>query len=186
MKEVKKIEGLFDTMCQALGEWKHEIDKTVYRHGHPFSIKHSGDERGYLVEVPVDTMLIPCAVDMVRKVSEHGELEVHKCEWNGAPCNEWDYLCNLGESAEEYVLENILWLTRDDLMHIGSDNHDGNVVDIVSFSDVNMYAVHNNGMVEEVVELDDFENDCVEFCVHRYEYSNAVKQVDEHYASEIE
>ncbi len=180
MKEEKAIKQKFNAMCEANAEYINLIAKTLTDFGHPFYVADDQHEqRGIWFRVIEDDRAVHCTVDMVR-CDNNLDIFVHKTEWDYNTANEWTHIDSMGD-AKDYILENILWLTRDDLMHIASDNHDGALIDIMNASDVTIYFMERlSDMVEEVVDLDYFEDSSGGFFVHRYEWSKAMKDVDEH------
>ena len=193
MKEAKIIKQKFDAMCKAVGDWRHECAELVKQLNHPVALKHTDKMRGHGFEfyLPEDTRLVQCCVDKVRLVqtpSGLNQLEAHKTMYNEEDCNEWEYVCNFGYENENDIYENLLWITEDDLVILGSDNHDGNVADAWSFANVPLYFVYDDGlekgMVEEVYELDDYQHINGRFGVHRYDWSQAMSDIDSHYEAE--
>ncbi len=178
MKEVRTIRAKFNAMCEADGAWKREIAKTLTSHGHPFYVADDmNEQRGAWYRVIEDDRAVHCTVDMVK--CENGvDIYVHKTEWDHHDCDEWIHINAMGD-AEQYILEDIVWAERDDLMHIASDNHDGMLIDIMNCSNVKIYFMEIvSPVVEEVVNLDDYENMNGAFYVHRYEWSQAMKDLD--------
>lgn len=184
MKEERFIKEKFNAMCAATAAYKDIIAKTLSEYGHPFFVADDmGEQRGLFLRVIEDELACHCIVDMVRSV-DGLNIEVHKSSWRYKETDEWTHIDNLGEEAGEFVLENILWTTSDEIQWVAYNNHEGDLVDIINHSECDVFFVNECGktheMVEKVINLDNYEYMNGWFGVHRYDWSKAMKDIDEY------
>ena len=184
MKEEKFIKEKFNAMCAATAAYKDEIAKVLFDHAHPFFVADDmNEQRGLFIRVIEEELACHCVIDMVRSV-DGLNIEAHKTAWRYDEVDEWTHIDNLGEEAAEFVLENIVWLNPDDIQWVAYNHNDKDIVDIITWTDCPVYFVNECGkthqMVEKVVNLDNYENANGWFGVHRYDWSKAMKEIDEH------
>ena len=78
----------------------------------------------------------------------------------------------------------LLWMMRDDLMVVDGGIHQGTANLVWSFSSRPLYFVHNDGYIDCVdwhdEGIDYFIGVNGEFAIHKYEWSDAMREIDEH------
>ena len=78
----------------------------------------------------------------------------------------------------------LLWMMRDDLVVVDGDTHQGTANLVWSFSSRPLYFIYDDGNIDCVdwhdEGIDYFIGVNGEFAVHKYDYSDAMREIDEH------
>ena len=78
----------------------------------------------------------------------------------------------------------LLWMIRDDLIVVDGDTHQGTANLVWSFSSQPLYFIHDDGNIDCVdwhdEGIDYFIGVNGEFAVHKYDWSDAMREIDEH------
>lgn len=78
----------------------------------------------------------------------------------------------------------LLWMMRDDLIIVDGDTHQGTANLVWSFSSQPLYFIHDDGNIDCVdwhdEGIDYFIGENGEFAVHKYDWSDAMREIDEH------
>ena len=78
----------------------------------------------------------------------------------------------------------LLWMLRDDLIVVDGDTHQGTANLVWSFSSQPLYFIHDDGNIDCVdwhdEGIDYFIGVNGEFAVHKYDWSDAMREIDEH------
>lgn len=93
--------------------------------------------------------------------------------------------------TESYIYEQrdkihhaLLWMIRDDLIVVDGDTHQGTANLVWSCSSQSLYFIHDDGNVDCVdwheEGIDYFIGTNGKFAVHKYEWSDAMREIDEH------
>lgn len=78
----------------------------------------------------------------------------------------------------------LLWMMREDLIVVDGDTHKGTANLVWSYSSQPLYFLHDDGNIDCV----DWHNEGIdyfigvngEFAVHKYDWSDAIREIDEH------
>ena len=78
----------------------------------------------------------------------------------------------------------LLWMMRDDLVVVDGDTHQGTANLVYTFSSLPLYFIHDDGSIDCVdwheEGIDYFIGTNGEFAVHKYDWSDAMREIDEH------
>lgn len=186
MKTKKQLEQLTEAIGNAIFAYRKAIkENNLQEIGHPVCVQgDNSEELGITVSVIDDDTLAVCTIDQIKYDKEHDDILVHYSKYNYKETDEWNSLSCLGD-ADDYVLEAVQWICRENVKVVDGGTHQGLSNDIWSFASQSLYFIHADGRIENVDchqgGIDDFIGVEGEFCVLKEDYEDAVKEVEEHY-----
>lgn len=173
----KNIQDSVAAYNNTVEEWLSEIDT-------PLSLYDSSANKAdiKIQIIDVDTVR-NFFFDMVMFDKSTGSVLVHQLDEDSETISKWIPVSSLGDKVLE-VYKSIFWLDKDDLIVVDGDTHSGTANLVWSFSSKPLYYIHEDGHVVNTEWYDDGIDHFIgcygEFAVHKYDWSIAIREIDEH------
>lgn len=188
MKTKQQLDLLSAKVAEAYRNYRQAIEDNLLELGHPVSVQDTcnQNERGITLSVMNDNRVSIGIFDQIR-CRKSDIIEVHYISWDYANADDWMYLSDLGD-ATDYVLDAIQWFDDVKLKVVDGDVWSGTANEVYSFCspEIALYFVHEDGRIEDVAwydSIDHFIDIPGAFAVEEKYYDEALKQIEEHYAT---
>ncbi|MBR6841904.1 MAG: hypothetical protein IKM77_06360 [Prevotella sp.] len=144
---------------------------------------NSTNKANIQIQIIEDNTVKNLFFDMVKFDKNTGNILVHQLGERPETISRWVPISTLGDKAIE-VYKSIHWLDKDDLIVLDGDTHSGTANLVWSFSSKSLYFIHEDGHIVDVEWYDGGIDHFIyyegEFAVHKYDWSIAMREIDEH------
>lgn len=178
----KKMQKMREKANSAVNNYYVAVENNLKDLGHPLSLYNYTDI-GVKIRLADDNIIKGYIFDQIMYDLEKETTCVHQAQCDDIITDEWIPLSLLCEQKDK-IYQAILWLTNEDLVTVDGDTHKGTANQVWSFSSKSLYFIHSNGRIDCVdwheEGIDYFINLIGEFAVHQYDWSEAMREIDEH------
>ena len=178
----KKMQRMIEKVNSAVSNYYLAVEENLKELGHPVSL-YNYNGIGVNIKLADEKIIKGYIFDQIKYDLEKEEICVHQAQCDDIITDEWISISLLCEQKEK-IYQAILWLTNEDLVPVDGDTHSGTANQVWSFSSHSLYFIHSNGRIDcvdwHVEGIDYFVNLNGEFAVHQYEWSDAMREIDEH------
>ena len=184
MNKERNLCTLEKNIQDSVTAYKHAVEKWLDEVGVPLSLyDDSTNKAGIKIQFIEDNTVKNLFFDMIKFDKSTGNILVHQLDAEQETISRWIPISPFGDKAIE-VYKSILWLDKDDLIVLDGDTHSGTANLVWSFSSKPLYFLHTDGHIVDVGwyegGIDNFIGCYGEFAVHRYDWSIAMREIDEH------
>ena len=178
----KRIQRLKEKANSAVNSYYITVEDNIKELRRPLSLSNNNNV-GVKVNLADGNIIKECVFDQIKYDSEKEVIYVHQSKCSSTNTDEWipmSFLCE----QKDIIYQAIFWLQDYDLVIVDGDTHKGTAIDIWCYSSQSLYFIHKDDRIDCVdwheEGIDYFINFCGEFAVHRYEWSDAIREIDEH------
>ena len=163
--------------------YRNAVEKWISESEVPLSLYDYSTKKTDVKVCVVDGYMVKRhSCDMIKFEKSTASIFVHILSDEAESIPKWIPISTLGDQAME-VYKSIFWITKDDLIVIDGDTHSGMANMVWCYSDQPLYFIHEDGHIV-IVDwydggIDDFIKCKGEFAVHKYEWSIAMRDIDE-------
>lgn len=184
MKRERKLSTLEKNIQESVAAYNNTVEKWLGETETPRSLFDKSTNRaGVKVQIIKEDTVEKLSFDMVKFDKSTGNILVHHFGEELETISKWLPVSILGDKTIE-VYKSILWLDKDDLIVVDGDTHSGTANLVWSFSSKPLYFIHGDQHIVDVEwydgGIDNFIGCYGEFAVHRYDWSIAMREIDEH------
>ncbi len=138
---------------------------------------------GVRIQIVDENTVKSLTFDMVKFDRKTGRILVHQLGEGQNSISSWIPAATLDGKAID-IYKCILWLDKEDLIVLDGDTHSGTANLVWSFSSKSLYFIHEEGHIVDIDWYDDGIDHFIgcngEFAVHKYDWSIAMREIDEH------
>lgn len=138
---------------------------------------------GVRIQIVDENTVKSLTFDMVKFDRKTGRILVHQLGEGQNSISSWIPVATLDGKAID-IYKCILWLDKEDLIVLDGDTHSGTANLVWSFSSKSLYFIHEEGYIVDIDWYDDGIDHFIgyngEFAVHKYDWSIAMREIDEH------
>lgn len=184
MNRERKLNTLEKNIQESVAAYNNTIEKWLGEIEAPLSLyDNSANKAGIsILNIEEDTVK-KLFFDMVKFDKSTGNILVHQLGEEPETISKWVPVSTLGDRALE-VYKSIFWLDKEDLIVVDGDTHSGTATMIWNYTEQTLYFIYEDGHIVNVDwyngGIDDFISCYGEFAVHRYDWSIAMREIDEH------
>lgn len=184
MNRERELSTLVKNIQDSVAAYNKMVEKWLGETETPHSLfDNSTNKASIRVQFIEDDAVKNLIFDMVKFDKSTGNILVHQLVEESETIPRWVPVSTLGDKVIE-IYKSILWLYKDDLIVLDGDTHSGTANLVWSFSSEPLYFIHEDGHIVNVEWYDggiDFFIGCYgEFAIHRYDWSIAMREIDEH------
>ena len=184
MNREQKLSTLEKNIQESVAAYNNTVEKWLVETETPRSLFDKSTNRaGVKVQIIKQDTVEKLSFDMVKFDKSTGNILIHHFGEKLETISKWLPVSILGDKTIE-VYKSILWLDKDDLIVVDGDTHSGTANMVWSFSSKPLYFIHGDKHIVDVEwydgGIDNFISCYGEFAVHRYDWSIAMREIDEH------
>ncbi len=184
MNREKKLSTLEKNIQEAVTAYKDIIEKWLSEVEAPLSLyDKSKNQAGIKILMAEEDTINILILDMIKFDKSTGNILVHQSFEESEDNSRWIPVSILGDKAIE-IYQSIFWLDKDDLIIVDGDTHSGTANMVWSFSSKALFFINVDGHIVDTGwyydGIDHFIGCNGEFAVHKYDWSIAMREIDEH------
>lgn len=178
----KRIQRMKEQAESAVNNYYVAVEDSVKELGCPLTL-YNNATTGIHIKLADDEIIKEHIFDQIMYDFENDTICVHQTHCDDIITDEWIPISSLRKNRDE-IYQAILWLTTDDMVTVDGDTNQGTANLIWCFSCQKLYFIYDDGLIDCVdwqdEGIDYFINEDGEFAVHKYEWSDAIREIDEH------
>ena len=184
MNRERKLSTLEKNIQDSVAAYKNAVEKWLSETENPRSLfDYSTSMAGIRIQIIEEDTVKNLFFDMIKFDKSTGSILVGQFDEESETNSRWFPVSTLGDKAIE-VFKSILWLDKDDLIVLDGGTHSGTSNLVWSFTSNPLYFIYEDGHIVNAEWYDDGIDHFIgcngEFAVHRYDWSLAMREIDEH------